>query len=395
MRPLEGIIVVELSLIISGATCGKVLQEYGAEVIKIESPNGDNYRYFGSVYGTPTDDDENIIFETINSGKKFVKMDLRTDEDLLRLRRLLRHADVFVTNYHPSLLKELGLSYEQIKDEYPRLVYASITGYGEAGPDVGRPGLDTVTFWASSGFIRDMTVDESGNYPVYVPIGAGDNIVGTELAGAIAMALFQRERTGKGTNVCTSLYGTALWTFSSISSPAQYGYKWPRGRYEGSPGGTPYLTSDGYWVLTTLGKYDELWPGLCRAFRAYDLIGNPRFNNLEAAVKPENRKDAIKALEHHASLLTAQEICSVLDEEGIVYTVLGHLLDNHSSMQAMANAYTVPYTYPSGKKVTIVKPPIHFSGCVTLPHTPSRHIGADTEEVYREFSIESDDAGHK
>ena len=388
MRPLEGIIAVELSTIISGAACGKVLLEYGAEVIKIESPRGDYYRSYGEVYNIPTDEDENIIFETVNSGKKFVAMDLRGDEDMRRLRKLLHSADVFVTNYRPDTLRAMGLSYSQLKDEYPRLIHASITGYGEAGPDSGRRGFDSVSFWAESGFLRDMSVESSGYFPISVPIGVGDNIAGTQLAGAIAMALYQRTRTGMGASVCTSLFGTALWTFSPISSPAQYGFKWPRGRYEGIPCSAPYMSGDGYWVLATLGDYEGLWPGFCRAYRAYDMIDNPRFNTRDAAAKPQNSKDAIRELEHRASLLTAVEICSALDDEGIAYTVLRHMKDNHSSMQAIANSYTVPYTYPSGKKVTVAKPPMHFSGCTTIPHSPARPVGADTEEIYKRFSID-------
>ncbi len=388
MRPLEGVLAVELSMIVSGSSCGKVLCEYGAEVIKIETGDGDNYRRFGTIFSSPIEADENIIFETVNAGKEFVRMSLRDPDDQRRLRALLKKADVFVTNYRPAALKAMGLDYASLREEYPRLIHASITGYGDIGPKVHRPGFDTVSFWAEGGFLRDMMIDAPGNFPVYVPIGAGDTVVGTELAGAIAMALYQREKTGRGTAVSTSLYGTALWTFSSLSSGTQYGYKWPRGRYEGSPGGTPYLTKDNKWLLTTLEKYNQLWPGFCRAFHAEELIDNPRFNDRDNAAILENRRDAILALEKHAAELTADEICKVLDEEDIVYTVLGHFADSHRSEQALVNDYMRPFTYASGKTVTVAKPPMHFEGWEPLPHCTTGEVGRDTESVFQKFGIE-------
>ena len=388
MLPLEGILVVELSMIVSGSSCGKVLREYGAEVIKIETGEGDNYRRFGTIFNAPIEPEENIVFETVNSGKKFVKMDLRDPEDMRRLHELLSRADVFVTNYRPKALRAMHMDYPSLKEKYPRLIYAAITGYGETGPKTSRPGFDTVSFWAEGGFLRDMMIDAPGNFPVYVPIGVGDSVVGTELAGAIGTALYQREKTGLGTSVTTSLYGTAIWTFSSLSSGTQYGYKWPRGRYEGSPGGTPYLTRDKKWVLTTLEKYNQLWPGFCRAFHAEELIDNPRFNDRDAATILENRRDAILALEAHAAELDAEEICKVLDAEDIVYTVLGHFSGNHQSEQAMVNQYVIPYTYESGKSVTIAKPPIRFGDSEPLPHSTTGDVGRDTELVYQEFNIQ-------
>lgn len=388
MRPLEGVVVIELSMSVSGSACGKVLAEYGAEVIKVETGKGDNYRRFGEVFGVPAEADENIVFETVNSGKKFVQLNLRDEADQLRMRKLLSKADVFVTNYRPAALKMMSLDYATLKEEFPRLIYASITGYGERGSRVNRPGFDTVSFWAESGFLQDMMVDAPGSYPVYVPVGAGDSIVGTELAGGVGMALYQREKTGRGTSVGISLYGTAIWTFSPLSSATQYGYRWPRGRYEGSPGGTPYRTKDNLWVLTTLEKYSKYWPGLCRAFRAYELIDDPRYNSRAATVVPENRKNAILALEKHAAELTADEICRALDDEDIVYTVLGHMRDNHNCVPAIINDHVVAHVYDSGKEVTVAKPPMRFEGCGPMQHTPTGDVGADTEAVFAEFGID-------
>lgn len=136
MRPLEGVVVIELSMLVSGSACGKVLAEYGAEVIKVETGKGDNYRRFGEVFGVPAEADENIVFETVNSGKKFVQLNLRDEADQLRMRKLLSKADVFVTNYRPAALKMMSLDYATLKEEFPRFDNR-IRGTGLKGKQTG------------------------------------------------------------------------------------------------------------------------------------------------------------------------------------------------------------------------------------------------------------------
>ena len=209
MKPLEGITVVELSTYIAAPSCGRILATQGARVIKVESPSGDVERKFGPTLFCPANDEENPIYDTLNGGKDHLMLDLKKPEDMERFHKLLAKADVFVTNNRLQALKKMRLDYDSLKERYPKLVYAILLGYGEKGPKVNLPGFDAIAMFATGGLIQDMMVDAPGSYPVYLPMGFGDLVCGTALAGAIGTALYGRTQSGKGDYVSISLYGAA------------------------------------------------------------------------------------------------------------------------------------------------------------------------------------------
>ena len=130
--------------------------------------------------------------------------------------------------------------------------------------------------FATGGLIQDMMVDAPGSYPVYLPMGFGDLICGTVLAGAIGTALYGRDKNGKGDYVSVSLYGAAMWMFSIMSTGTQFGYKWPRERYQGGPMGVPYKTKDNRWILPVVNEYERYWRPFCQAVGAQEIIDDPR-----------------------------------------------------------------------------------------------------------------------
>ena len=197
MKPLEGITVVELSTYIAAPSCGRILATQGARVIKVESPAGDVERKFGPTLFCPANDEENPIYDTLNGGKDHLMLDLKKPEDMERFHKLLAKADVFVTNNRLQALKKMRLDYDSLKERYPKLVYAILLGYGEKGPKVNLPGFDAIAMFATGGLIQDMMVDAPGSYPVYLPMGFGDLVCGTALAGAIGTALYEGLRAGK------------------------------------------------------------------------------------------------------------------------------------------------------------------------------------------------------
>ncbi|MBE6629141.1 MAG: CoA transferase, partial [Ruminococcaceae bacterium] len=156
--PLAGVRVLELSTFVCGPTAARLLSDMGAEVIKVESLTGDSWRRSGiNFLPYRFEERENPIFDLYNSGKKHVALNLKSADGMEIFQKLLGQADVLVTNIRSTSLKKLGLSYEDLKETYPRLIYASVLGYGEKGPDAGKPAFDTTAFWARSGFIRDMS----------------------------------------------------------------------------------------------------------------------------------------------------------------------------------------------------------------------------------------------
>ncbi|MCI8948972.1 MAG: CoA transferase [Lachnospiraceae bacterium] len=388
MKPLEGITIVELSTYIAAPSCGRVLATQGARVIKVESPAGDIERKFGPTLFCPATDEENPIYDTLNGGKEAVMLNLKDSRHMEQFHKLLEKADVFITNNRIQALKKMGLDYDSLKERYPKLIYAILLGYGEKGPKVNFPGFDAIAMFATGGFIQDMMVEAPGAYPIYLPMGFGDLICGTVLAGAIGTALYGREKSGKGDYVSLSLHGAAMWMFSIMSTGTQFGYQWPRGRYQGGPMGVPYKTKDNRWILPVVNEYERYWKSFCHAVGAEEIIDDPRFCTKQATFDPKNREDCIRYFENCFLKLNADEVLPKLEAADIIVSELAHFKDNHTSEQALANGFISPITYPNGDEITLAMPPVKM-GSIEPPKAERAHsIGADNERVFKDFGIE-------
>ena len=211
MKPMEGIKVIELSTMLAGPMTARVLAEWGADVIKVETLNGDAWRKQAGTTLSPCTETANPNFDVQNLNKRFVSLNLRTEAGHAAMMKLLETADVFVTNFREQALEGMGLAYEQLKDRFPRLVHAAVLGYGSEGPDKDRPGYDYTTFFSRTGMMADLPPAGAG--PL-VPIGGiGDHSVAVAMLGGIAAALFRRERTGLGDKVDVSLYQSGIFIF--------------------------------------------------------------------------------------------------------------------------------------------------------------------------------------
>ena len=317
-RPLEGVKVLELSTMVAAGSCGRMLADWGATVIKVEAESGDMFRNFPKTFLVPCTMDENPLFDNLNAGKRGIVLNLKTPEGMEAMHRLLAEADVFLTNTRVKALKKLGLDYDSLKDKYPRLIEANISGFGEKGPKKDNPGFDTVAFWASSGFNADMMVEGPGSYPVYSSAGPGDIVTAMGLCYAITAALYKRTQTGKGDRVSSSLYGTALWCFHimSVATEERYGYQYPKTREVSAPTGAPFRTKDNQWVMTTILKIEEQWPVLCNVLGVPELGTDPRYNTSLRQRDPEVRKYLMKRFEEIYATKTADEWCKLLTEAG-------------------------------------------------------------------------------
>lgn len=389
MKPLEGITVLELSTYAAAPSCGRILLTQGARVIKVEAGIGDMYRYIGRVLNNPVTKDENPLYDTYNGGKEDIALNLKKQEDMKKFMAILGRVDVFLTNNRHSALAKLGLDYDTLKAKLPHLIYATVVGYGEKGPKSNFPSFDTVTMFAEGGFLQDMIVESEGAFPMYLPMAVGDLACGAMLAGAIGTALYGREKSGHGDYVSVSLLGAGMWLFSFLSTGTQYGYRWPKGRYEGSPLGVPYKTKDGLWLMPCINEYDRYWRPFCEAFGAYDMINDPRFCTRDATLIPENRRDCVKHFEALAAQKTARELSEKLEAADIIFTVLKHFKDNHTNEQALINGYMLKHTYPSGKELTLAQPCCTYLQSAGKPAEYQRHheIGEDNDAIFAEFGL--------
>ena len=203
-KPLAGIRVVELSTYVAAPGAARILSDMGAEVIKIESFSGDQWRETGRKM-LSTNDEENPVFDVYNTGKKSICVNIKTEEGLSFSMKLLEDADIFITNTRARSLRKLGLDAQSLTERFPRLIHASIDGFGSKGPDADSPGFDNISFWARSGFSMDIPYKSENSFPLPPTSGIGDCVSGGFLVAGIMTALFNRERTGKGDIVNVSL----------------------------------------------------------------------------------------------------------------------------------------------------------------------------------------------
>jgi crotonobetainyl-CoA:carnitine CoA-transferase CaiB-like acyl-CoA transferase len=281
--PMEGIKVVELGVWVAGPAAGGILADWGADVVKIEPPDGDPARMFGRMLGI--EDGVSPPFEMDNRGKRSIVLDLTTDDGHSTALELLSEADVFLTNVRPAALRRVGLDFETVAHRNPRLVYGLITGYGESGPDADRAAYDVAAFWARAGLAHLLT--RPGDTPPFQRGGMGDHTAGMTLAAAVCAALVARTRTGKGQLVSTSLYRQGAYTVSfDLNTFLMTGHSIAIGQREtmGNPCMNNYTAGDGrrFWIVGLQGS--RHWPALCRAVERPDWLTDSRFDTAHSRV---------------------------------------------------------------------------------------------------------------
>jgi crotonobetainyl-CoA:carnitine CoA-transferase CaiB-like acyl-CoA transferase len=274
--PLEGLRVLDLASFIAGPVATTVLGDYGAEVIKIEPPGeGDPQRRLGQAHSVPQHP-VNFCWHMTNRNKRAIVLDLKHPEGRSVFERLLKTADVMVVNFPLKVRTRLRMRYEDVAPINPRLIYGSMTGYGESGPDAEQPGFDSTAFFARSGLLDALT--HEGGPPAFSLPAQGDQMAGMNLFAAIAMALLHRERTGEGSEVSTSLHAGGLWSNAILAQGALLGaYVAPRPprTKPRSALANQYRTADGRWIQLTIVREDKLWPELCKAMERTDLLEDP------------------------------------------------------------------------------------------------------------------------
>lgn len=219
--PLEGITVVELGTHVVVPNAGRFFADWGARVIKVEAIKGEEWRKVGPSYRTPMTEEENPLFQEQNANKKLIGINLKAEEGKEVFMKLVRKADVFMSNVRMKSLVKLGLDYDSLKRVNQALIYAHFTGYGYDGPESARPGFDMSTFWARSGAMRDWT--EPGAFPFKPPGGFGDASTSASFTAGILAALVARQASGTGTLVTSSLHACGIWYNQTGSSPPNTG----------------------------------------------------------------------------------------------------------------------------------------------------------------------------
>ena len=334
----EGIRVVELAQWVFVPVAGALLADWGADVIRIERPEGDPYRGL-MTQGIGTDSGGvNLSIALANRGKRSLALDLQRDEGRAILHQLLENADVFLTNFRPGALRRLSLDAETLSERYPSLVYARGHGYGVRGPDADRPGYDASAFWARGGMAHVLTPAEM-EHPIGQRGAMGDRNGAMALAFGMAAALLRRERTGRGSVVDVSLLGTAMWTLSSDVLSALQGQRpraIPTGMYVNPLVGS-YRTQDGRHIQLVFLEADRYWADFCRVLEREDLIDDARFIDLHARGQHADELVALLQAEFASGTFAEwKERLARIDAPWAPFQAVEELLDDP---QVLANDY--------------------------------------------------------
>lgn len=386
-KPLEGIRVLDLTTFVAAPVCARMLGDMGAEVIKIEHPKGDAWRETGRNFNVSRFGDHmNPIFDIYNSGKKLISLNLKSKEGMDVFWQLLEQADVFVTNNRPDALKRLGISYDDVKERCPKLIYALLLGYGETGPEADAPGFDVTAFWARSGFLRDMALTDGEYQPLMPPSGAGDAVTGINLCMQICAALIGRMHTGKGDFVRSCLYQSGIFTFGTMQLATQQpgGRVYPRARTAGgSAGGVTgtYCCSDGEWLFMANGGSAVFLPRIFNMIGRPELCEDQRYMDKDEAAKPENILGIYQLLKEAFLTKPRAEWLKLGKEYDIPLVKLNHFNENATDEQALANGFMEEMVYANGDKIMMPTIPLMMNSVGKVKTQIAPRVGADTAEV--------------
>lgn len=370
-QPLLGIKVVDFCLAGAGPSCTKLLSEYGADDILVEPLSGNSTR---SVFKV----------DFYNTGKRCITLDLKTPEGMEVMLRLIEQADVFVSNYRKRALDRLDLTYERLSAINPRLIYATLTGFGEEGPAADHPGYDPVAFWARSGLMRDIS-DKDCLIPP--PVAIGDIAAGQALAGGICAALYQRERTGRGERVYTSLLAEGVYLNHDAVVELQYGERYPKTRLEPKRAMlNTYQCSDGNWIVIAGFELERHFWKLLEALGRENLVGDPRWKSIEDTMY-QNAMEVVCILDECFAQMTLDEAEAALESIDFSYDRVQSTAEMMQDPQCINNQYIFQITAADGKNLIIPANPIKFtdknSGTVNFKNGP--RLGEHSMEILREY----------
>jgi len=372
--PLTGIRVLDLTRALAGPYCTMMLGDLGAEIIKVESPDGgDDSRSWAPPYIGP----ESAYFLSCNRNKKSITLNLRTEKAKKILTDLLKVSDVLVENFRPGVITQMGFSYASVRTINPRLIFCSITGFGSKGPDSQKPGFDLIA-QGMSGFMS--FTGEVGGRPIKVGVAIADINAGMFAAYGILAALYHRERTGQGQMVETSLFETMLAEltfqagryFATGQSPQPEGNRHPLiAPYESFP------CADGY--INIAAGNDNLFAKTCLALGLPDLPQDARFKTNGLRVK--NREALIMVLEERTKTFKVKELQQILDEAGVPNGPIWSVGQALTSDQAQALEMVKEIDHPTCGQIKITGIPVKLSLTPGEIKIPPPTLGEHTEEI--------------
>lgn len=383
---LEGLKVVELATWVAGPSAATVLADWGAEVVKVESPIGDAIRAF---HPDTAESPGNPIFTNENRGKKGVMLDISRPEGRDALRALLRQADIFVTNVRPGSMRRAGLDYESLQAECPRMIYAAVTGYGLTGPEADAPAFDITAFWTHSGVARATIPPDQEPFPSRP--GFGDHFTALATVAAILAAVHERHATGRGRLVETGLIRTAAYAIGwDLALQLRYGRVVTAQPRDDRPVGISgfFRTADDRWVCI-LPRTIDCFTNMMIAIDRPEVLADPRF---EQPITDLETTRAVRAMCDEAfGRMTLAEAGARLSSGDLAWAPMGTLEELAGSEMAAAAGCFITVEDGWGGTFRGVASPARFPEGAPPVGRAAPKLGQHTREVLEAAGLRPDE----
>lgn len=392
---LEGLRVLELSRVLAGPWAGQILGDLGAEIIKVERPGqGDDTRAWGPPFladGEGADANFSGYYLACNRNKRSIAINLAKPEGAALVRQLAQECDVLIENFKVGGLKRYGLDYDSLREENPRLIYCSITGFGQNGPYAPRGGYDFLI--QGLGGLMSMTGSAegtAGSEPTKVGVPVIDLLTGLYAVIAIQAALRHRERTGEGQHIDCALLDTSVAILANQGMNYLVGDTIPRPMGNAHPNVVPYrpfAVADGH-VIVAVGN-DRQFQALCRMLERTDLANDPRFTNNSGRVQHRAALEA--ALEAELASRSRTEVLAAMEQHQVPGGPINNLDQVFADPQVKARGMVERLRTAHGTDLPLTRFPAVLSASPAAIHRPPPHLGQDSVEILRDLARLSDD----
>lgn len=387
--PLFGVKVVELARVLAGPWIGQTLADLGADVVKVEPPQGDDTRRWGPpfVHAADGSEREAAYFHSCNRGKRSIVADIRTEQGREIVKALISTADVLVENAKVGSLDKYGLGYTAAGRLNPQIIWCSITGFGQDGPYANRPGYDLLT--QAMGGLMDLTGEPDGQ-PQKIGVALVDIITGLYGAIAIQAALRQRSRTGCGQQIDMALLDVAVGVLANQAMNFLVSGETPRRMGNAHPNIAPYqvFSTKSGQIVVAPGN-DAQFVSLCRALEVSELADDPRFRSNRDRVS--NRDDLTQQLQARLDTLERSEVLARLTAVGVPAGPINTVADVFADQQVGHRNMVVDLADPgvAGGAIPTVRTPITFSATPLRMNRPAPRLGEHTDEILYELGLRS------
>ena len=385
---LEKITVIDCASYIAGPAAATIMSDFGARVIKIESPDiGDSYRSLLRLPGLP-ESDENYPWILTSRNKESLALDLKFKEAHVILHKLIKKADIFITNYPFPIRAKLKINSEDILEENKKLIYASLSPYGEKGDEKDKTGYDATAWWARSGLMHAVR-NNSNSEPSSSTPGMGDHPTASALFGAIMMALYKREITGEGSEVSSSLMANGLWSNGIYNQAALCGANFVENTGRGTKGALAekYKCKDGRWFILVMLNEEREWPLLLKCLKREDVNDDKRFNTRESRAK--NSLELMKILDEEFLSKDWGQLKELFEKSGVTFGSISEPYDHINDQQISDNEFFTKFT--DKEDLLTVDSPIFMKDEKKRKPQTAPEIGEHTRQILEELNYDKNE----